>query len=186
MKWFFIHLNWSWLLANIVVVVPLALANASLEVQSLVALLVIFPVSLWVLNLKGRSPAWVFLGFIGAPLWLSNSGGPLQGRGNWFGKHLNWTIVLSWFGASVLTYIAHLMVYVVLALSPEMLNGLDEGSFFLNSLGLTTLVIGLAILLPVWGCVLNKKNKSLLWLPLYVVAGVIGIFLALFVASFLG
>jgi len=78
---------------------------------------------------------------------------PLKGK-SWFERHLNWTMVLAWVGAYVVNFIIGFMI----ALSNPYIS---YGELF--GIGL---IIASAILAPVWGWTLRKKNRSLWWLPL--------------------
>lgn len=89
---------------------------------------------------------------------------PIKER-SWFERHLNWTMVLVWAGAWILTY----LVWFFVALTSP---GLSEGVF---------VVIGLvafyAVSIPVGSWVLRKKNRSQAWLLLC------GGFLFLFISN---
>jgi uncharacterized membrane protein len=73
---------------------------------------------------------------------------------SWFERHLNWTMVLAWVGAYVVNFIIGFMI----SLSDPYVS---YGELF--GIGL---IIAVAILAPVWGWALRKKNRSLWWLPL--------------------
>jgi hypothetical protein len=71
MNWFNRHLNWSWILATVVINVVVVIASDSYAISKF-ALLAIIPVTIWVLSQKGQSVWWVFLSWVAAPLWLKN------------------------------------------------------------------------------------------------------------------
>jgi tetratricopeptide (TPR) repeat protein len=73
---------------------------------------------------------------------------------NWFERHLNWTMVLGIVGAYLVFFIA---VFTIA------LFDLSVSEVALSVIGL---IITLAILIPVWGWALRKKNRSLWWLLL--------------------
>jgi Tfp pilus assembly protein PilF len=85
--------------------------------------------------------------------YVPKSEAPLKER-NWFERHLNWTMVLAWVGAYVVNFIIGFMI----ASSDPYVS---YGELF--GIGL---IIAVAILAPVWGWTLKKKNRSLWWLPL--------------------
>lgn len=78
---------------------------------------------------------------------------PLKER-NWFERHLNWTMVLGVVGAYLAVFIA---VFAIVLFDPYV------SDVALSGIGL---IITLAILTPVWGWALRRKNRSLWWLPL--------------------
>jgi len=73
---------------------------------------------------------------------------------SWFERHLNWTMFFGLLGA----YLAVFVVDLVIILSDPYVS-----DFALSVIGL---IITLAILIPVWGWALRRKNRSLWWLPL--------------------
>lgn len=73
---------------------------------------------------------------------------------NWFERHLNWTMFLTFLGAYLVSFITGL---VIVSYNPYVSYG------ELYGIGI---VIGLVILTPGWGWALKKKNRSLWWLPL--------------------
>ena len=74
MKWFEKHLNWTWVLANSVIVVGSLWVRGGLVTVgiAIVALLAILLVSGWVIIQKGRSLWWLLLSVLGSPLWLTS------------------------------------------------------------------------------------------------------------------
>ena len=81
---------------------------------------------------------------------------------NWFQRHLNWTVVLAWLLAFVVSFIVGLGVFFAIAVAyPYISYETLEGASYLAAL-----VAGLAVLLPTWGWVLKRKNRSLWWLLL--------------------
>lgn len=78
---------------------------------------------------------------------------PFQ-HGSWFERHLNWTMVLALVGA----YAVGFIVGFIIGLSDPYVS---DGVVYIVGL-----IINLAILIPVWGWALRKKNRSLWWLPL--------------------
>jgi len=75
-------------------------------------------------------------------------------EGNWFEKHLNWTMFLGVVGAYLAVFI---VVFAIVLFDPYVSDA---------ALSVIGLIITLAILIPVWGWALRKKNRSLWWLPL--------------------
>lgn len=67
---------------------------------------------------------------------------------SWFERHLNWTMVLAWAGASVITIIA---AVADPTMSEDALYGLS-------------IIFVIAVSIPVGWWVLRKKNRSLAWL----------------------
>jgi len=76
---------------------------------------------------------------------------PLKER-NWFERHLNWTMVLAWAGASVLT----VLIWLLMALTNPYLF-----EDFAAAIGL---IVFFAVSIPVGSWVLSKKNRSQAWL----------------------
>ena len=76
----------------------------------------------------------------------------------WFERHLNWTMVLAWVGAWVLSFVIGFFVAVT---SP----GLPEESFLAFGTAID-LTVFLAVSIPVGLWVLRKKNRSPAWLLL--------------------
>jgi len=85
-------------------------------------------------------------------LYREVSAGELGKRMNWFERHLNWTMVLAWVGASVIAFAVALLI---LAADPYVSE--DE----LSAIGF---VIVLVVSLAVGRWVLRKKNRSMWWL----------------------
>jgi uncharacterized membrane protein YeaQ/YmgE (transglycosylase-associated protein family) len=73
---------------------------------------------------------------------------------NWFEGHLNWTMVLGFAGAYAGAFVAGLV-----AVSVDPYVSYDV-------LYIIGLILGLAVLVPVWGWALRRKSRSLWWLPL--------------------
>jgi len=83
-SWFSRHLNWTYVftllflyLLALITGILLGVAQASDNtidsvdiIYRIIAAIVMIIVSLWILGRKKRSWAWIFLGFILAPLWL--------------------------------------------------------------------------------------------------------------------
>ena len=85
--------------------------------------------------------------------WRKELGGGTQGkRMNWFERHLNWTMVLAWVGASVIAFAVALLI---LTANPYVSE--DE----LSAIGF---VIGLVVSILVGRWVLRKKNRGMWWL----------------------
>ena len=82
---------------------------------------------------------------------------------NWFRRHLNWTVVLSWLGAYVIAFMAGIVVVMVMyGRNPNVVEADLE-----KVLTFTGVVVALAWLLPTNGWVLRKKGQSewhLIWL----------------------
>ncbi len=87
LNWFQKHLNWTWVLAialtfiiGVILGIILVFTGAYYSMSEaeidgwdrLINILIMVPVSLWVLHRKNRSWGWIFLSGIFAPLWLSN------------------------------------------------------------------------------------------------------------------
>jgi len=70
---------------------------------------------------------------------------------SWFERHLNWTMVLAWVGATVIS----LFIALLLESDPLMLEDAFYGVNF---------IVTLAVSIPVGWWVLRKKNRSLAWL----------------------
>jgi len=90
---------------------------------------------------------------------------------NWFGRHLNWTIILTLIGTILIVYIVNTIATAILVVKNPAISAVElEGSNSLRGLILT-----LAILSPQWGWVLKKKNRSTWWLlvGLFVPFGII-------------
>jgi len=85
-------------------------------------------------------------------LYKEVSGGELGKRMNWFERHLNWTMVLAWVGASVIAFAVALLI---LTANPYVSE--DE----LSAIGF---IIALVVSLAVGYWVLRKKNRSMWWL----------------------
>jgi len=78
-KWFRRHLNWTWVLGNLFVVVILLVIGAegseAKTLAQILGLTVMLPLSGWVIIQKGRSPWWLLLSGLFSPLWLTNKTG---------------------------------------------------------------------------------------------------------------
>ena len=85
--------------------------------------------------------------------YVREPGAPVKER-NWFERHLNWTMVLGALGAFLATVI---VVLVIILIDPYVSD---------DALDATGIIIGLAVVAPVWGWALRRKNRSLWWLPL--------------------
>ena len=85
MNWFERHLNWTWMLGFVLCALILIIASiiliiidngASFDIIWIVLialpLVIMLPLTLWVLNKKGRDLVWFLLGSFLSPLWLSN------------------------------------------------------------------------------------------------------------------
>jgi len=81
---------------------------------------------------------------------------------NWFERHLNWTMVLAWLGTLPVAFIAGFIIAMVMVSADPYVSeeALDGAGF------VTGVIIALVILIPSWGWVLKKKNRSLWWLLL--------------------
>jgi len=73
-------------------------------------------------------------------------------RKNWFERHLNWTMVLTWVG---LFPIVFLLAFMIALADPTLSEGTVE------AIGA---VIGLVVPIPVACWVLRKKKRSMWWL----------------------
>lgn len=78
---------------------------------------------------------------------------PLKEK-NWFERHLNWTMVFGVLGATLVNVVVQLGI---ISYDPYVSD---------DVLYVIGFVIALAILIPVLGWALRRKNRSLWWLPL--------------------
>ena len=67
------HLNITW--ADVVISLNIILITADVPTPaaSFIGLIVVWPLSFWVLREKNRSAWWVLLSGLGAPLWLRSA-----------------------------------------------------------------------------------------------------------------
>jgi uncharacterized membrane protein YeaQ/YmgE (transglycosylase-associated protein family) len=79
---------------------------------------------------------------------------PLFKERSWFERHLNWTMVLGFVGAYAGAFVAGLVAVLV----DPYVSG--------DVLYIIGLIVGLSVLVPVWGWALRRKSRSLWWLPL--------------------
>lgn len=73
---------------------------------------------------------------------------------SWFERHLNWTMFFGLLGAYLAVFIA---VFIIVLADPY---ASDDIAYVIG------IIISLAVLIPVWGWALRRKNRSLWWLPL--------------------
>jgi len=71
---------------------------------------------------------------------------------NWFERHLNWTMVLAWFGTYAISFV---LASLLMLMDPYMP---DDAFFFI------IVIANLAAVIGVGQWVLRKKNRSLAWL----------------------
>jgi len=76
------------------------------------------------------------------------------GERNWFERHLNWTMFFALAGVYVGGFVVGLAIGSV---DPYVSD---------DVLYVVGIIVSLAILIPVWGWALRKKNRSLGWLAL--------------------
>jgi len=73
-NWFQRHLNWTWVLAYLFVVVFMLVIGAegseAMAVGRIGGVIVMIPTSAWVISQKGRSLWWILLAWLLSPLWL--------------------------------------------------------------------------------------------------------------------
>jgi hypothetical protein len=81
---------------------------------------------------------------------------------NWFQRHLNWTVLLALVGSYALGLMAAFAVGVAIGVADPYVSLEAAGA----AGGVTGVVVYLAILVPTWGWVLRRKNRSLWWLLL--------------------
>ena len=76
MNWFQKHLNWTWVLAYLfMVLIQFVIGAEGIEakgVGSLLGVTIMLPISGWVIVQKGRSLWWILLSGLFSPLWLKN------------------------------------------------------------------------------------------------------------------
>lgn len=78
---------------------------------------------------------------------------------NWFERHLNWTMILAYFGAGAVIAI------------PAAISAATDSAV---PLAVTAPIVVLAMFI-VWGWALRKKNRSLLWLALFLILPFFGL-----------
>ena len=81
---------------------------------------------------------------------------------SWFRRHLNWTALLALVGAYALGWMAAFTVGVAMGVADPYASLEAAGA----AGGVTGVVVYLAVLVPTWGWVLRRKNRSLWWLLL--------------------
>jgi len=85
--------------------------------------------------------------------YVAKSEAPLKEK-NWFERHLNWTMFLALAGV----YVGGFVVGLLIASADPYVS--DDVLYIVG------IIVSVAILIPVWGWALRKKNRSLGWLPL--------------------
>ena len=75
-SWSLKHLNWTWVLSYMFVVIILLVIGAEgsegKAIANILSVTILLPVSGWVIIQKGRSLWWILLAWLLSPLWLTN------------------------------------------------------------------------------------------------------------------